>query len=130
MLVVTMGGWESHYSERGVNGPIQDLLFPINHGILHYPGFDVMQPFLLYKVHSMDEESFSHNCEELGKRLDNLWTDQPIAYRKQNGGDYEIPALRLRPKERLPLTPDALNWRGRFPLIQLLTLTATRSLTH
>jgi NAD(P)H dehydrogenase (quinone) len=45
----------------------------------------------------MDEESFSHNCEELGKRLDNLWTDQPIAYRKQNGGDYEIPALTLKP---------------------------------
>jgi NAD(P)H dehydrogenase (quinone) len=97
MLVVSMGGWESHYSERGVNGPIQDILFPINHGILHYPGFDVMQPFLLYKVHSMDEESFSHNCEELGQRLDNLWTDQPIPYRKQNGGDYEVPALTLKP---------------------------------
>lgn len=44
MLVVTAGGWEEHYSGRGVNGPIDDLLFPINHGILYYPGYDVLPP--------------------------------------------------------------------------------------
>ena len=26
MLIVTTGGWEQHYAERGVNGPIDDLL--------------------------------------------------------------------------------------------------------
>ncbi|MEB5488419.1 hypothetical protein QMA73_30425, partial [Burkholderia pseudomallei] len=25
---------------RGINGPIDDLLYPIHHGILYYPGFD------------------------------------------------------------------------------------------
>ncbi|MEJ1268850.1 NAD(P)H-dependent oxidoreductase [Pantoea ananatis] len=44
MLVVTMGGWESHYSPRGINGHIDDILFPIQHGILFYPGFDVLPP--------------------------------------------------------------------------------------
>lgn len=34
MLIVTAGGWEEHYAARGVNGQIDDLLFPINHGIL------------------------------------------------------------------------------------------------
>ncbi len=34
---------------------------------------------------------------QLGKRLDDLWIEEPIAYRKQNGGDYEIPALTLKP---------------------------------
>lgn len=28
MLIVTAGGWEEHYAARGVNGPIDDLLFP------------------------------------------------------------------------------------------------------
>ncbi len=28
MLIVTAGGWESHYSPRGINGPIDELLFP------------------------------------------------------------------------------------------------------
>jgi putative NADPH-quinone reductase len=37
MLIVTTGGWEEHYSARGVNGPIDDLLFPVNHGVLYYP---------------------------------------------------------------------------------------------
>jgi hypothetical protein len=41
MLLVTAGGWEEHYAGRGINGPIEDLLFPINHGILYYPGYDV-----------------------------------------------------------------------------------------
>lgn len=36
MLVVTAGGWASHYGPRGINGPIDDLLSPIHHGVLHY----------------------------------------------------------------------------------------------
>lgn len=36
MLIVTAGGWESHYAPRGINGPIDDILFPIQHGMLHY----------------------------------------------------------------------------------------------
>src|ERR1700755_2836275 len=45
MLIVTAGGWESHYAQRGINGPIEDILFPIQHGMLYYPGFDVLPPF-------------------------------------------------------------------------------------
>jgi NAD(P)H dehydrogenase (quinone) len=32
----------------------------------------------------------------LGQRLDALWETKPIAFRRQNAGDYEIPALTLR----------------------------------
>ena len=42
MLIVTAGGWATHYAPRGVNGPIEDILFPINHGILYYPGYTVL----------------------------------------------------------------------------------------
>ncbi|WP_437928706.1 NAD(P)H-dependent oxidoreductase [Sorangium sp. So ce291] len=103
LLIVTAGGWESHYSERGVNGPIDDLLFPITRGILHYPGFDVLPSFVVYRAKKMDDERFARIRQELGRRLDGLWTDEPIAYRKQNGGDYEIPALTLKP---------GLEWAG------------------
>jgi NAD(P)H dehydrogenase (quinone) len=34
--------------------------------------------------------------EELGQRLDTLFTTEPIAFRPQNGGQYEIPSLILR----------------------------------
>jgi len=97
MLVVTTGGWESHYSPRGVNGPIDDILFPIHHGMLYYPGFDVLPPFVSYRVGKMDEERFAATRAALGERLDALFETPPIPFRRQNAGDYEIPSLILKP---------------------------------
>ncbi|TGN98394.1 NAD(P)H-dependent oxidoreductase [Burkholderia sp. USMB20] len=96
MVIVTTGGWESHYSARGINGPIDDVLFPIQHGILYYPGFDVLPPFVIYQTHRMDDGRFDETRAALGKRLDELWTAQPIPFRRQNAGDYDIPALTLK----------------------------------
>jgi len=96
MLVVTTGGWESHYASRGINGPIDDLLFPIHHGVLHYPGFSVLPPYLVHRAGRTDAVRFTAICEALGERLDTLSSTPPIAFRRQNFGDYEIPALTLR----------------------------------
>ncbi|MEC3764261.1 MULTISPECIES: NAD(P)H-dependent oxidoreductase [Cupriavidus] len=96
MLIVTAGGWESHYSARGINGPIDDILFPIHHGILHYPGFDVLPPYVVYRTGKVDAARFARIREELGERLDALGTTAPIPFRRQNGGDYLIPQLTLR----------------------------------
>jgi NAD(P)H dehydrogenase (quinone) len=96
MLVVTTGGWESHYSPRGINGPIDDVLFPIQHGILYYPGFDVLPPFVIYRTSRIDEANYPVVRDALGQRLDDLWTTPPIPFRAQNGGAYEIPELTLR----------------------------------
>lgn len=97
MLLVTTGGWEEHYAARGINGPIDDLLFPINHGILYYPGYDVLPPFVAYKVDRIDEAGFEVMAERLRERMRTLATTQPMPYRRQNGGDYLIPSLQLRP---------------------------------
>lgn len=96
MLVVTTGGWEEHYQERGINGPIDDLLFPIQHGILFYPGFAVMDPFVVYRAGRMDAARFAAVGAELDRRMRGLFVEPPIAYRQQNGGDYEIPSMTLR----------------------------------
>lgn len=96
MLVVTAGGWDSHYSERGVNGPIQDLLFPIHHGVLHYPGYTVLPPFVAYRSDRMDASRYASLRDALLERIDGLWEQAPIPFRCQNGGDYELPALTLR----------------------------------
>ncbi|EWY40559.1 NAD(P)H dehydrogenase [Skermanella stibiiresistens SB22] len=97
MLIVTTGGWEEHYSPRGINGPIDDLLFPINHGILFYPGYDMLPPFVAHKVDRLDEAGFDLVAERLRERMRTLATTAPIPYRRQNGGDYLIPSMRLRP---------------------------------
>lgn len=97
MLSVTVGGWAEHYSERGINGRIDDVLFPINHGILHYPGFDVLPPFVVYQADWIDDARFHVTLKEFGTRLDAIGHTPPIPYRKQNGGDYVIPTLELKP---------------------------------
>jgi NAD(P)H dehydrogenase (quinone) len=98
MLIVTAGGWEEHYANRGINGPIDDLLFPINHGILYYPGYDVLPPFVAYKVDRFDESGFALIAERLRERMRALFATRPIPYRQQNAGDYVIPSMQLRPE--------------------------------
>jgi NAD(P)H dehydrogenase (quinone) len=98
MLMVTTGGWESHYAPRGINGAIDDILFPINHGILHYPGYDVLPPFVSYKSDRLDAAGFELAAGLLRARLRTLKTTPPIPFRRQNDGDYLIPSLELRPE--------------------------------
>ncbi len=96
MLIVTAGGWAEHYGPRGVNGPIDDLLFPINHGILYYPGYDVLPPFITYGTDRYDEASFAAAARQLRERMRIFAATAPIPYRRQNGGDYHIPTMELR----------------------------------
>lgn len=102
MLIVTVGGWEEHYAERGINGPIDDLLFPIQHGILHYPGYTVLPPFVVYRADRLDEAGFARVAESLRQRMATLATTPPIPFRRQNGGDYRIPSMQLRPGLEAP----------------------------
>ncbi|MFI0980173.1 NAD(P)H-dependent oxidoreductase [Streptomyces sp. NPDC021093] len=96
LLSVTVGGPESHYSERGINGPIDDVLFPIQHGILYHPGIEVLPPFVLYSADRTTDADFPDVAKAWEQRLLTLETTEPIAYRRQNFGDYEIPSLHLK----------------------------------
>lgn len=102
MLVVTAGGWEPHYGPRGINGPIDDLLFPINHGVLFYPGYEVLPPFVVYQADRLDDNAFRKTADALRDRLRTLFTASPISFRQQNGGDYVIPSMQLRPEAAAP----------------------------
>jgi NAD(P)H dehydrogenase (quinone) len=96
MLVVTIGGWAPHYSARGINGPIEDVLFPIQHGVLFYPGFSVLPPILVYQADRVKAPDFTLLEKSVRERIRNLSTDTPIPFRSQNGGDYLIPSMTLR----------------------------------
>ncbi|WP_107656451.1 NAD(P)H-dependent oxidoreductase [Nocardia suismassiliense] len=94
MLVVSVGGKEPSYSDRGINGPIEDLLFPIQHGILYYPGMDVLPPFVVHGTIRVDDERFGEIADDLRRRMSELEKLEPIRYRPQGGGDYDR-SLRL-----------------------------------
>jgi NAD(P)H dehydrogenase (quinone) len=55
LLSVTAGGPEIDYGARGINGPLEQLLFPITHGTLFFPGMDVLPTFAVYDTSKMDE---------------------------------------------------------------------------
>ncbi|MFI5720460.1 NAD(P)H-dependent oxidoreductase [Nocardia sp. NPDC051750] len=96
LLSVTVGGPESHYSARGINGPIDDLLFPIHHGILYFPGIEVLPPFVLYGVDRMIRADYPDLAKAWERRLLTLESTEPIPFRRQNFGDYAIPSLQLK----------------------------------
>ncbi|KAF2775368.1 MULTISPECIES: NAD(P)H-dependent oxidoreductase [unclassified Streptomyces] len=102
ILSVTVGGPEAHYSDRGINGPIEDLLFPIHHGILYYPGLEVLPPFVLYGADRLTQGAYDDAAKAWRERLLSLETTEPIAFRRQNFGDYEIPSLRLKQGLEVP----------------------------
>ncbi|WQF82291.1 Putative Flavoprotein-like superfamily [Colletotrichum destructivum] len=97
MLIVTVGAPSQQYSARGIAGPIEDILFPITHGILFYTGVDVLPSFVYWMAYRSNDEAFQAAADELRQRLRDLPVTEPIPYRHQNAGDYEIPSLLLKP---------------------------------
>ena len=50
----------------------------------------------------LDDARFDRICQDLAARLDHLFTSEPVPYRRQNFGDYDIPALTLKPGIEIP----------------------------
>jgi NAD(P)H dehydrogenase (quinone) len=88
LLSVTTGGLAAHFSARGINGDLEDLLFPVTHGTLFYPGMVVLPTFAVHGANRLPDEEFVVARDAYGARLAGLFTDAPISYRAQNGGDY------------------------------------------
>jgi NAD(P)H dehydrogenase (quinone) len=88
LLSVTAGGPEVDYGLRGINGPLEQLLFPITHGTLFFPGLDVLPTFEVYGTGKIDEAGVEAAKRALETRLVCLFIDDPIPFRPQNEGDY------------------------------------------
>jgi len=89
LVSVTIGGRAPHYSARGVNGALEDVLWPLQHGTLYYPGLAVLEPFTLYQADRLTPEQWPELAERYRRRLHGLFTDAPIPFRRQNGGHYD-----------------------------------------
>ncbi|WP_271609807.1 MULTISPECIES: NAD(P)H-dependent oxidoreductase [unclassified Bradyrhizobium] len=89
MAAVTLGGRAAQYGPRGVNGSIDDILWPIQHGVLFYPGMTVVPPTVFYEVGRLDADTVTGLCRSYLDRLLRISTTDPIPFRTQNGGDYD-----------------------------------------
>lgn len=88
LLAVSVGGPEIDYSPRGINGPLEQLLFPITHGTLFFPGMQVLPSFAVYGAAGIDADGMAHAMAAWRARVERLFEGDPIAFRPQNGGDY------------------------------------------
>lgn len=88
LLCVAVGGPEIDYSPRGINGPLEQLLFPITHGTLFFPGFEVLPTFAVYDAAKADGAAAAAAAAAWRDRLQGLFADAPIPFRPQNGGAY------------------------------------------
>jgi NAD(P)H dehydrogenase (quinone) len=89
LVNVMAGGPEVDYGPRGINGPIDQILFPLTHGALFYPGMDVLP---IHPVFGAGHVSTAEEVEAIKAawrgRVERLFEDAPIPFRAQNGGDF------------------------------------------
>ena len=88
LLCVSVGGPEADYSPRGINGPLEQLLFPVTHGTLFFPGMEVLPTFAAYGTANIDAPRVEYAKAAWSKRLLHLFEEAPIPFRHQNQGDY------------------------------------------
>ncbi|OZM74625.1 NADPH:quinone reductase [Amycolatopsis antarctica] len=96
MVVVSAGAREVSLGPRGVNGQLDELLFPLQHGTLWYSGMSVVPPLLVPSADRADTPAFAAAAARLAERLRGLPVARPIPFRRQNGGDYDEDLV-LRP---------------------------------
>ncbi len=80
LLSLTTGGPATAYGPDGLNGDIEMILYPINHGILRYVGFDVLPPFIAWGPARADDEGRARYLDAYRDRLIGLETTAPIDY--------------------------------------------------
>lgn len=80
LISVTTGGGETIYSPTGLNGDIQTILFPINHGMFRFVGFDVLPPFIAWSVNRVGETGRQDYLDAYQQRLLSLQTTEPLHY--------------------------------------------------
>jgi len=101
LLSVKVGGPAEDYSPRGINGSLDELLFPITHGTLFFPGFDVLPTHAVYGTGRLKTVEAEKALAAWRSRLEHLFNEAAIPFRRQNSGDYinNILADHIRSKE-------------------------------
>jgi NAD(P)H dehydrogenase (quinone) len=87
MCALTVGGLFAAYSEIGLYGSIDAILFPIHHGIFGFVGFTVIEPFVVYGPSRLSHEQRVAFLARYRQRILNLESAPTLP--QPNTADYE-----------------------------------------
>ncbi|WP_369207741.1 NAD(P)H-dependent oxidoreductase [Streptomyces sp. PU-14G] len=101
LVSVTTGARSTAFSDRGIHGRLSDVLHPLQHGLFWFTGMAPLEPFAVYGANELSAQRFAAARREYGRRLDGLFTDEPVPFRSLVGGDYDHD-MRLLPGVERP----------------------------
>lgn len=89
LTVVAAGDRPESLGPRGMSGPLEDVLWPLLHGTIHYTGMAALRPHLVASSDRVDGPAFAEERRRLLARLDGLDSEEAIPYRTLASGDYD-----------------------------------------
>ncbi|XP_028291976.1 ribosyldihydronicotinamide dehydrogenase [quinone]-like [Gouania willdenowi] len=80
MLSFTTGSLESMFSPNAINGDMTVTLWPLQNGILHYCGFQVLGPQIFWAPAHVSRSDCNTMLNGWRTRLQNLLNEEPLAF--------------------------------------------------
>ncbi|XP_042689121.1 ribosyldihydronicotinamide dehydrogenase [quinone] isoform X2 [Centrocercus urophasianus] len=78
MFSFTTGGTEEMYAKGSMSGDIRYILWPMQHGIMHFCGVKVLEPHICFAPEYVSEEKRKEMLSAWAQRLKTLWKEEPI----------------------------------------------------
>ncbi|XP_029446376.1 ribosyldihydronicotinamide dehydrogenase [quinone] isoform X2 [Rhinatrema bivittatum] len=78
LLSFTTGGTEEMFSKEGDSGDVKYLLWPIQHGMMHFCGFKILSPQINFAPEYVTESRRKEMLTSWAQRLESIWNEKPI----------------------------------------------------
>lgn len=80
MLCTTTGTACGAYTPTGMHGDINQILYPINHGVLYFVGLEILPPYVAFSPARVGQEKREEYLEEYRSRLLNVENTDTMSY--------------------------------------------------
>jgi NAD(P)H dehydrogenase (quinone) len=76
LLGISTGGTRERFSDQGVYGDIERVLYPVRHCMLEYVGLEVLEPFVAYGASRVDAAARRQYLEAWSARVGGAIDDE------------------------------------------------------